>query len=73
MALIYGSIVRQTETEILLSVNTTRGDARHFGLCGEVWFRKVQFVELPPEDGFDRIKVPAQVAIAKAAACQSCE
>lgn len=70
----YGSIVRVTAKEILFSIAVDKGDARALGLCGQVWFAKRQLVREPlHEDGFDVIKVPYAVAVAKARTCQPCD
>jgi hypothetical protein len=70
----YGSILRDTGKEILFSIAVDRGDARSLGLCGQVWFAKRQLIQAPrEEDGYDVIKVPYAVAIAKARTCELCE
>ena len=74
MPTFYGSIVRVTDKEILFSMAVDRGDARDLGLCGQVWFAKRQLVQQPTQvDGYDVIKVPYAVAVAKAKACQPCD
>ena len=74
MPTFYGSIVRVTDKEILFSIAVDKGDARELGLCGQIWFAKRQLIQEPRhEDGFDVIKVPYAVAVAKAKACQPCD
>ncbi len=74
MVTLYGNIVRRTDKEILLAIASKLGDARDFGLCGEVWFAKRLLVgEITQKDGFDVIRVPPQVASLKAQSCQPCE
>lgn len=74
MPTFFGSIVRDTGKDILFTVAVDRGDAREFGLCGQLWFAKRQLVQEPRHvDGYDVIKVPYPVAVAKSYACQPCD
>lgn len=74
MPTFYGSIVRDTGKEILFSIAVDKGDARELGLCGQVWFAKRQLIRAPThEEGFDVIKVPYAVAVAKGKSCQPCD
>lgn len=73
MPTFFGSIVRDTGREILFAVAADRGDARAFGLCGQIWFAKRQIIECPDQESFAVIKVPYAVAAAKSLACQPCE
>ena len=74
MPQIFGEVVRRTGKELLLSVAIHKGDAREFGLCGQVWFPLAQVrIFRDPASGLERLNVPTELALLKARSCQPCD
>lgn len=71
MVKVYGTIVRDTGAEILVTIAANKGVAPQVGLSGQVWFAKRQIKELPPEEGFDVFE--CQLTLAKFKADDQCK
>jgi hypothetical protein len=70
VVILYGSILKELEGRILLDIAPQLGDAREFGLVGQMWFgkRQCRIEEARVRGQHDVIRISYALAVSKSQA-----